>query len=91
MFHFIQLVMSNVSDRVTQLMEMKASSQEYLTLRKASTEDARVLLKKLLRKISDTAYKLKRSANKTDTEVEQATSESSKSRKYDDDLDLCKT
>ena len=96
MFHFIQLVMSNVSDRVTQLMEMKASSQEYLTLRKASTEDARVLLKKLLRKISDTAYKLKRSANTTDgdqqekTKADKSKAEHIESNVSDNDLDLCK-
>ena len=43
--------MSSVTqDRVNQLMEMKASSKEYLSLRKELTEDERVLLKKLLRK-----------------------------------------
>ena len=82
MFHFIQLAMSNISDRVTQLMEMKASSKEYLSLRKELTEDERVLLKKRLRKRSDTAYKLKRIANNTDTKVDK-----SKSAKGEDQRD----
>ena len=83
--------MSNVTqDKVNQLMEMKASSKEYLSLRKELSEDEKALLKKLLRKRSDTAYKLKRIANKADTEVDQATDESSKSKVSDNDLDLCK-
>ena len=83
--------MSNVTqDKVKQLMEMKASSKEYLSLRKELSEDEKALLKKLLRKRSDNAYKLKRIANKADTEVDQATDESSKSKVSDNDLDLCK-
>ena len=82
--------MSNVSDKVTQLMEMKASSKEYLSLRKELSEYEKALLKKLLRKRSDNAYKSKRIANKADTEVDQATCESSKSKVSDNDLDLCK-
>ena len=94
--------MSNVSeDKVNQLMEMKASSKEYMSLRKELTEDERVLLKKLLRKRSDTAYKLKRSANKTDgdqqekSKSEQSKSDKSKSENIesnvsDHDLDLNK-
>ena len=83
--------MSNVSeDKVNQLMEMKASSKEYLSLRTELSEDEKALLKKLLRKRSDTAYNLKRIANKADTEVDQSTDESSKSKVSDNDLDLCK-
>ena len=84
--------MSNVSeDKVKQLMEMKASSKEYLSLRKELTEDERVLLKKLLRKRSDTAYKLKRSANKTDgDQQEKSKAEPIKAKVSDHDLDLNK-
>ena len=83
--------MSNVTqDKVKQLMEMKASSKEYLSLRKELSDDEKALLKKLLRKRSDNAYKIKRLANKADTEVDQATCESSKSTVSDNDLDLCK-
>ena len=83
--------MSNVSeDKVNQLMEMKASSKEYLSLRKELSEDEKALLKKLLRKRSDNAYKLKRLANKADTEVDQATDESSKSKVSDNYVDLNK-
>ena len=93
--------MSNVTqDKVNQLMEMKASSKEYLSLRKELTEDERVLLKKLLRKRSDTAYKLKRSANNTDTKVDKSISakgenqrdgqEPIKAKVSDHDLDLNK-
>ena len=89
--------MSNVTqDQVKHLMEMKASSKEYLSLRKELTEDERVLLKKLLRKISDIAYKLKRSANKTDgDQQEKSKSDKSKAEHIessvsDNDLDLCK-
>ena len=63
--------MSSVTqDKVNQLMEMKASSKEYLSLRKELSEDEKALLKELLRKRSDTAYKLKRIANKQDIEVD---------------------
>ena len=88
--------MSNVRDKATQLMEMKASSREYLSLRKELTEDERVLLKKLLRNRLDTAYKLKRSANKTDgdqqdkSKAEQSKSENIESKVSDNDLVLCK-
>ena len=83
--------MSNVTqDKVKQLMEMKASSKEYLSLRKELSEDEKALLNKLLRKRSDNAYKSKRIANKADTEVDQAADESSKSKVSDNDLDLCK-
>ena len=75
--------MSNVTqDKVNQLMEMKASSKEYLSLRKELTEDERVLLKKLLRKRSDTAYKLKRSANKTDGDQQDKSKAEKQVRKY---------
>ena len=83
--------MSTVTqDTVSQLLNLKPSTKEYMALRKELSEDEKALLKKLLRKRSDTAYKLKRIANKTDTEVDQATSESSKSKVSDNDLDLCK-
>ena len=80
--------MSNVcEDKVNQLMEMKASSKEYLSL----TEDERVLLKKLLRKRSDTAYKLKRSANKTDGDQQETSkAEPIKAKVSDHELDLNK-
>jgi hypothetical protein len=61
-----------------------------MALRKELSEDEKALLKKLLRKRSDNAYKSKRIANKADTEVDQATDESSKSKVSDNDLDLCK-
>ena len=92
--------MSNVSDRVTKLMGMKTSSKEYLSLRKELTEDERVLLKTLLKKMSDTAYKLKRIANNTDTKVDKSKSakgedqrdgqEPIKAKVSDHDLDLNK-
>ena len=82
--------MSSISDKVTQLMDMKASSKEYMSLRKELSEDEKALLKKLLRKRSDNAYKLKRLANKADTEVDKSKCESSKSKVSDNDLDLCK-
>ena len=83
--------MSNVTqDKVNQLLNLKACTKEYMNLRKELTGDERVLLKKLLRKRSDNAYKLKRIANKADTEVDQSTDESSKAKVYDNDLDLCK-
>ena len=71
-------------------MEMKAPSKEYLSLRKELSEDEKALLKKLLRKRSDTAYKLKRIANKADTEVGKSKCESNKSKESDNDLDLNK-
>ena len=83
--------MSNVTqDKVNQLLNLKACTKEYMNLRKELSEDEKALLKKLLRKRSDNAYKLKRLANKADTEVDQATDESSKSKVSDNDLDLCK-
>jgi hypothetical protein len=83
--------MSNVTqDKVNQLLNLKPSTKEYMALRKELSEDEKALLKKLLRKRSDNAYKSKRIANKADTEVDQATDESSKSKVSDNDLDLCK-
>ena len=83
--------MSNVTqDTVNQLLNLKPSTKEYMALRKELSEDEKALLKKLLRKRPDNAYKLKRIANKADTEVDQATDESSKSKVSDNDLDLCK-
>ena len=83
--------MSNVTqDEVNQLLNLKPSTKEYMALRKELSEDEKALLKKLLRKRSDNAYKSKRIANKADTEVDQATDESSKSKVSDNDLDLCK-
>ena len=83
--------MSNVTqDKVNQLLNLKPSTKEYMALRKELSEDEKALLKKLLRKRSDNAYKLKRIANKADTEVDQSTDESSKSKVSDNDLDLCK-
>ena len=83
--------MSNVTqDKVNQLLTLKPSTKEYMALRKELSEDEKALLKKLLRKRSENAYKSKRIANKADTEVDQATAESSKSKLFDNDLDLCK-
>ena len=84
--------MSNVTqDKVNQLLNLKACTKEYMNLRKELTEDERVLLKKLLRKISDTAYKLKRSANKTDgDQQEKSKAEPIKAKVSDHDLDLNK-
>ena len=83
--------MSNVTqDKVNQLLNLKPSTEEQMALRKELSEDEKALLKKLLRKRSDNAYKLKRIANKADTEVDQATDESSKSKVSDNELDLCK-
>ena len=83
--------MSNVTqDKVNQLLNLKPSTKEYMALRKELSEDEKALLKKLLRKRSDTTYKLKRLANQADTEVDQATAESSKSQFVDNDLDLNK-
>ena len=70
---------------------MKASSKAYLSLRKELSEDERVLLKKLLRKRSDTAYKLKRSVNKADGDQhEKSKAEPIKAKVPDHDLDLNK-
>ena len=84
--------MSNVTqDKVNQLMEMKASSKEYLSLRKELSEDENALLKKLLRKRSDNAYKLKRLANKADgDQQEKSKAEPIKAKVSDHDLDLNK-
>ena len=59
-----------------------------MSLREELTEDERVLLKKLLRNISDTAYKLKRSANKTyGDQQEKSKAEPIKSNVSEHDLD----
>ena len=83
--------MSSVTqDKVNQLLNLKPSTKEYMALRKELSEDEKALLKKLLRKRSDTAYKLKRIANKADTEVDKSKCESNKSKESDNDLDLNK-
>ena len=87
MCDYIQLSMAIANDKVNQMMNLKPSTKEYMSLRKELTEYERVLLKKLLGKRSDTAYKLKRSANKADgDQQEKSKAEPIKSKVSDNDL-----